>query len=259
MSSKFIGIVNIIENIIFFFKTFHFPSFKLHFNLLQTNIYNERLNLMIWIGEIMFRPANKLVVLSCAFGVAAWILTNCSSAPEVEVEPEPKEEIETVIEAPPDISMEPYHYSMSEEMQRSFERANEIIVGVFTDSLKDDEAGLTYYFENFTRFDSSTMTWGPIQKVLLPVLPGLVELEIITRDEFKNLSEYDKVGICWDSYEGKRSIYLVKGIPSLVFLEQVIDAENNISYREMLDVFPVTKDCRAKAVFELMVRDRITH
>jgi len=202
----------------------------------------------------MLNPANKIIALGCVVGLATLLSMNCASTPDVRTEPEA--DIKTEIHVEPKIMMKPYHRSMSEEMKISFERADEIIIGVYTGTHMDKQNGKTFYFDNFMRFNKKTLIWGSIENALLPVLSHEFKPKIITREDFKYLSELDKVGICWDYLEQKRFVYLVEGIPSLVFIEQIVDEENNSSYRNLLDTYPVTKDCNAKVVFDLMVRDR---
>ncbi len=106
------------------------------------------------------------------------------------------------------------------------------------------------------RFNKKILRWGPVENVLLPVLSSELKPKIITREEYKYLNNLDKVEICWDYLEQKRYVYLVEGNRSLVFIEQIVDEEKNSSYRKLLDTYPVTKDCNAKVVFDLMVRGR---
>jgi len=202
----------------------------------------------------MSSPVNKIIALGCVVGLATLLSMNCASTSYVRTEPEA--DIKTEIHAEPKIMMKPYHRSMSEEMKISFERADEIIIGVYTGAHMDKQNGETFYFDNFMRFNKKTLRWGPVENTLLPVLSFEFKPKIITREEFKYLSELDKVGICWDYLEKKRYVYLVEGKHSLVFIEQIVDEENNSSYRNLLDTYPVTKDCNAKVVFDLMVRDR---
>ena len=202
----------------------------------------------------MSNPVNKIIALGCVVGLVTLLSMNCASTPDARTESEA--DIKTKIHAEPKIMMKPYHHSMSEEMKISFERAGEIIIGVYTGAHMDKQKGKIFYFENFRRFNKKTLRWGPVENVLLPVLSFELKPKIITREEFKYLSNLDKVGICWDYIEQKRYVYLVEGKPSLVFFEQIVDEENNSSYRNLLDTYPVTKDCNAKVVFDLMVRDK---
>lgn len=195
----------------------------------------------------------KALLWGAAAGYAALALFNCAShPPEVRVEPESK------IVVPPAlrISLKPYHRSMRDEMQKSFDRANEVIIGIYTGSYADGPRGRSFYFDQFKVFRRETWTWGPEMNVLLPILFQDVKPEIITGQEFKSLSDLDKTGICWDEYEGPRVIYLVEGIPTLVFLKQIFDEAENTSRRFLIDTYPVTKECRAKDVFDLMLRER---
>ena len=183
------------------------------------------------------------------------ILMNCTSVPEMQPEPTPK------IKPPPPPAkfvMKSYHYEMKTEMQKSYDRADEIILGVHTGSLKDKQYGLSYYFEDFTSFDKTTVTWGPVMNVILQALPHELKPEIITQREFKNLIDLDKTGICWDVYDQTRHVFLVEGEKILIFVELKYDEVNNRSYRNLIDAYPVTKDCNAKIVFDMMVREQIT-
>jgi hypothetical protein len=202
----------------------------------------------------MSNPLNKIIALSCVVGLATLLSMNCASTPDARTESEA--DIKTEIHAEPKIMMKPYHHSMSEEMKISFERADEIIIGVYTGARMDKQNGKIFYFDNFMRFNKKNLRWGPVENVLLPVLSFKFKPKIITREEFKYLSNLDKVGICWDYLEQKRYVYLVEGKLSLVFIEQIVDEENNSSYRNLLDTYPVTKDCNAKVVFDLMVKDK---
>jgi hypothetical protein len=201
-------------------------------------------------------PAQKKFAFSLVFCSAALISASCTSrSPAVRTEPEPGGKI--VVPAEPKIAMKPYHRSMRDEMQKSFERADEIILGIYTGSFADGPEGRLFYFDRFRTFDKAIWTWGPEMNVLLPVLFQEVRPEIITSREFKSLSGLDKVGICWDDYEGPRVIYLVEGIRAVVFLRQIFDEASNTSRRILIDTYPVTKECRAKDVFDLMLRERV--
>lgn len=145
---------------------------------------------------------------------------------------------------------------MREGMQRSFDRADEIIIGVYTGTYSDDQESRAYYFDQYRIFNKSTWTWGPKMSALLPVLFGEVKPELISGPEFESLSPLDKTGICWDDYEGPRVVFLVEGIPALLFLRQSYDEAANTSRRVLIDTYPVTKECRAKDVFNLMLRER---
>lgn len=201
----------------------------------------------------MSKTCFKFFVLSFVSGLALLFAMDCA-APPPKVTTRPEEEIKTVAPAVPDFMMKSYHLSMSEEMQRSFEIADEIIMGVYTGGL-EDKNGLTLYFDGFQRFDKTTLAWGPVENVVLPILAQDVKPEIITGKEFQSLSEFDKVGICWDEYEQTRSVYLVEGMPSIVFIKHNFDGETNGLSRNLIDTYPVTQDCKAKAVFDWMVRN----
>ena len=181
------------------------------------------------------------------------MLMNCASTPEVP-EPTPK------IKPPPPPAkfvMKSYHYEMKSEMQKSYNKADEIILGVFTGSHKDKQYGLSYYFEDFISFDKTALTWGPVMTAILQFLPHELMPEIITQSEFRHLVELDKTGICWDVYDQTRHIFLVEGEKMLIFVELKYDEANNRSYRNLIDAYPVTPDCNAKIVFDMMILDQI--
>jgi hypothetical protein len=189
-------------------------------------------------------------------GILVWAglaLVSCTSPPP-EVTPEPESKV--VVPPAPRISLKPYHRSMRDEMQRSFEKADEVLIGVYTGTFTDSPLGRAHYFDQIRTFSQETWTWGPEMNVLLPIRFVEVRPEIITNREFKALSPLDKTGICWDDYEGPRSLYLVEGIPSLVFLKVILDEAAASSRRILIDTYPITKDCRANDVFDLMLRER---
>ena len=84
-----------------------------------------------------------------------------------------------------------------------------------------------------------------------------IKPEIIRRKEFKRLVDLDKTGISWDYYEGSRSVFLVEGKMNLIFLEVGFDETSSTSYRRLIDAYPVTDECRARDVFDLMIQDLI--
>jgi hypothetical protein len=180
-------------------------------------------------------------------------LVDCA-APAPEVKAEPK--VTVSVPPAPRISLKPYHRSMRDEMARSFDKADEILIGFYTGTYADGPAGRAHYFDRVRNFDKETWAWGPEMDVLLPVLFVDVRPEIIPGREFKTLSALDKTGICWDDYEGPRSLYLVEGIPTVLFLALVLDEPAASTRRILVDAYPVTKDCRADAVFDLMLRER---
>ena len=92
-------------------------------------------------------------------------------------------------------------------------------------------------------------------KVIVQVQAGEIKPEIIKKNEYFRLSDLDKVGICWDSYEQTRYVYLVEGQKMLIFLQTGYDEARNRSYRNLIDAYPVTPVCRADEVFDLMIRD----
>ncbi len=196
---------------------------------------------------------HKTLIISLALGCAGFISASCASrAPAVRTELESK----IVVPAAPKIAIKPYHQSMLAGLQDSFDRADEVILGVYTGTFGDSEQGRLFYFDRFRTFDKTTWSWGLEMNVLLPVLFQEVKPEIISGEEFKSLSDLDRAGICWDDYEGPRVIYLVEGIPNLLFLRQTFDEASQTSRRILIDTYPVTRECRAKDVFDLMLRER---
>jgi len=198
---------------------------------------------------------SKAGLLSGALGWAALTLVHCASRPP-EVKPEVEPESKVAVPAAPRISLKPYHRSMRDEMLKSFEKADEIVVGVYTGTYGDGPAGRAYYFEQFRIFNKDSWTWTPEMSALLPVLFREVKPEIVSSQELKSLSDLDKTGICWDEYEGPRILFLVEAIPNLVFLKQILNEADNTSYRILIDCYPLTKECRARDVFDLMLRER---
>ena len=185
----------------------------------------------------------------CLAALAALSMTGCAPGPKVQPEP---------VEAPPPgFVMKSFHRSMKEEMRRSYDRANEIVIAVFTGAYKDKKNGTIYYFSDFSMFDKETLSWGPTQNVVMQVHQDKFKPEIIRRNEFKRLIDLDKTGICWDYYEGNRSVFLVEGKMNLIFLEMGFDEASSTSYRHLLDAYPVTDECRARDVFDLMIQDLI--
>jgi hypothetical protein len=185
--------------------------------------------------------------------LAAALMTGCTPGPKIMPKPEPEP-----VEAPSPPSgfvMKPFQWSMKKEMRKSYDHANEIIVGTFVGAHQDKEKGLIYYFTDFSRFDKGTLSWGPPQNVIMQVQQDEFKPEIIRRNEFKTLIDLDKIGICWDSYNGDRNVFLVEGRMNLIFLEQGFDEVTNDSYRILLDAYPDTDECRARDVFNLMIQD----
>lgn len=203
----------------------------------------------------MSHNRNRFIALSCMVGLALLISMTCAPTPEVKKEPVPDTEPGVPVE--PGFIMKQYHHSMLEEMQKSYERADEIIMGVYTGSYTDEQQVRRFYFENFRRFDRYTLTWSPVENILLPISFQGVKPELISQQEFKNLSELDRAGICWDYYDQTRYLYLVESEQTLVFLEQSVDETHNTSYRILIDTYPSTKNCNAKAVFDLMVKNTV--
>ncbi len=150
--------------------------------------------------------------------------------------------------------MKPFQVLMHDEMRKSYDQADEIMIGVFAGTYEDDHHGSVYYFEDFNLFKKETFSWGPAMKVIVEVRSEKFKPEIIRQGEFRNLIALDRVGICWDDYEGRRSVFLVEGQANLVFLKTGLDLAQNKSYRILLDAYPATKECRAVDVFHLMIR-----
>lgn len=189
----------------------------------------------------------------CLAALVALSMTGCALGPKVQPEAEPME----VTPTPPGFVMKSFHQSMKEEMRRSYDRANEIVIAVFTGTHKDKKNGTIYYFSDFIMFDKETLSWGPTQNVVMQVQQDKFKPEIIRRNEFKRLIDLDKTGICWDYYEGSRSVFLVEGKMNLIFLEMGFDEANSTPYRHLLDAYPVTDECRARDVFDLMIQGLI--
>jgi len=191
---------------------------------------------------------------TCLLLLTAMLTASCARGPAIQPQPEPEKK-PALPPAPSRFVMKSFQRSMNQQMRKSYDRADEIIAGVFTGTYHNQKDGLIYYFNNFSRFDKATLSWEPLQKVVLQVRANKVKPEIIGRNEFSTLIDLDKIGICWDSYQGNRSIYLVEGRENLIFLEFGFDEANSQSYWNLLDAYPVTKECRAKDVFNLMIRD----
>ena len=183
--------------------------------------------------------------------LVALLMTGCAPGPKVQ--PEPVE----VSPPPSGFVMKSFHRSMKGEMRRSYDRADEIVIGVFTGIHRDKKNGIIYYFSDFSIFDKETLSWGSPQNVIVQVRPDELKPEIIRRNEFKRLIDLDKTGICWDYYEGSRSVFLVEGKKNLIFLEMGFDETSSTSYRRLLDAYPVTGECRARDVFDLMIQEHI--
>jgi len=187
----------------------------------------------------------------CLAALVALSMTGCALGPKVQPEP---------VEVSPPSSgfvMKSFHRSMKEEMRRSYDRANEIFIGVFNGAHKDKNNGIIYYFSDIIMFDRETLSWGSPQNVIIQVRQDKLKPEIIRRNEFKRLIDLDKTGICWDFYEGSRSVFFVEGKKNLIFLEMGFDEASSTSYRHLLDAYPVTDECRARDVFDLMIQDLI--
>jgi len=200
---------------------------------------------------------SKIIWCGCISIVAAMLAISCAQSPTVQPKPEPE-----IKPTPPPFTsgfvMKSFHRSMSEEMRKSYDRADEIIIGIFTGIYHDKKDGLICYFSDFNRFDKETLSWGSPQNVIMKIRPDEFKPKIIRRNEFKRLIDLDRIGICWDYYQGNRYIYLVEGKKNLLFLELGYDDASNASYRNLLDAYPVTDECRARDVFNLMIRDLVS-
>lgn len=198
----------------------------------------------------------RLLFIVLTASAAVVLTSGCASKPEAHPEPE-------VTPTPPPpplkIDVKDFQRQMGEEMRKSYEKADEILLGTYTGGHMDELYGLTYYFDDFISFDKTTLSWGPLMQVIVQVLPHELKPELITQQEFKSLTELDKVGICWDSYEQERYFYLIEGEKMLIFLQQGFDEENSRSFRNLIDTYPATKNCNSKAVFDLMVRHLVTN
>ncbi|MCJ7579036.1 MAG: hypothetical protein MUP98_00705, partial [Candidatus Aminicenantes bacterium] len=124
--------------------------------------------------------------------LAALVLISCTSSPDIVTGPGPETK---PAPPPPAFSMKPYHEAMNAEMRISFERADEVIMGIYSGNHNDDQFGLIYYFDDFKRFDKTSMSWGPEMKVIVQVQANELKPEIIKKNEFTRLSDLDKVGI----------------------------------------------------------------
>ncbi|MBN1273245.1 MAG: hypothetical protein JXB26_13340 [Candidatus Aminicenantes bacterium] len=196
----------------------------------------------------------KIFRYVCLTALTMVMITGC--APRRGILPEPKPE---PVEAlpPAGFVMKPFHQSMKEEMQKSYDRANEIIAGIFTGIHRKENGGFIYYFSDFSRFNKETFSWGKSQNVIMQVHQNAFKPEIIRQNEFKRLVDLDKTGICWDFFQGNRNVFLVEGRMNLIFLEAGFDETTGDSYRNLLDAYPMTDECRAKYIFNLMIRDKI--
>jgi hypothetical protein len=195
----------------------------------------------------------KITQYACLVVLAMALMTSCAPRPKALPQPEPKPEEPPSV--PSGFVMKPYHRSMKEEMRKSYYCADEIIVGVFSGTHKDRKSGLIYYFSDFNRFDKEMLTWGPSQNVIMKVQQDQLKPEIIHQNEFKTLIDLDKTGICWDYYQGNRNVFLVEGRANLIFIEVGFDEASGNAYRNLLDAYPVTDECRARDVFNIMIQD----
>ena len=207
---------------------------------------------MFFLRKILSVRRSASLALALLF--LASIGPGCSSRPP-ELRTGPESEI--IVPAAPRISLKPYHRSMRDGMGQSFDRADEIVIGVYTGTYTDGSDGRVYYFDRFRVFSKDTWAWGSETGALLPVLFGTILPEIITAEEYETLSDLDRTGICWDDYEGPRVVFLVEGIQNFLFMRQTYNEADNVSRRVLIDTYPVTKECRAKDVFDLMLRERI--
>ncbi len=195
----------------------------------------------------------RVIFVGCVSFLTAVILVSCASAPDILSGPEPETKPVTLPSASA-FSMKPFHEAMNTEMRISFERADEILIGVYSGSHNDEQFGAIHYFDDFKSFDKTTMSWGQAIKVIVQVQANEIKPEIIKKNEFKRLSGLDKVGICWDSYEQTRYVYLVEGQKMLIFLQAGYDEALKRSYRNMIDAYPVTSVCRANDIFDLIIK-----
>ncbi len=196
----------------------------------------------------------RYLIMLLAAGLALAFLFSCAPSPVVQPEPQPKV---TPPDLPnPDVVLKSHHAAMGQEMSKAYDLADEIVLGLHTGSFVDETNGLTYYFENFQTFDKATLTWGEVMQVVVQILPRELKPEIIMQQEFKDMIPIDKIGICWDSFEDNRYVYMVEGENTLLFLDLVFEETTTNSYRYLIDTYPATNDCDAKTVFDLMIRSR---
>jgi hypothetical protein len=183
------------------------------------------------------------------------ILAACAKAPEIAAGPAP--EAPPPPAAPAKFAMQPYHRSMSEGMKASYGRADEILVGLVEGVVRDKTSGFVCYVSDFRRFAKAALAWQPREGLIMQISADELRPEIIRSGEFGKLLDLDKTGICWDLHEGVRHIYLVEGRENLMFLEHIFDEGGEGLTRNLIDVYPATRECRAVDVFTLMVRDLV--
>jgi hypothetical protein len=198
-----------------------------------------------------------VAVCGIALLVAIIFTMNCARAPVAKPTPAPTPPKPTPPAVPPGFVMKPFQVSMHDEMRKSYESADEVMAGVFTGIREDDPKNIVYYLENFTLFNKETLSWEKPEDVIVEIRPGEFKPEIILQQELKRLVPLDRVGICWDLYQGRRSVYLVEGQRNLVFLKVGLNEATSKSYRTLLDAYPVTPECRTVDVFNLMIRHLI--
>lgn len=194
----------------------------------------------------------KISGWACLAVFTALTVATCARAPDIVTDPAAEP---VPPPAPPKFAMEPYHRSMSEEMKASYFRADEILVGVVEGVTGDKASGTASYVSDFRRFDKDTLSWTAREKLVMQVDLDRLRPKFIRSDRFERLIDLDKTGICWDFDEGTRNIYLVEGRENLMFIEYVFDDAGQEFSRNLIDVYPETRECRATDVFVLMVRD----
>jgi hypothetical protein len=113
----------------------------------------------------MSKAVMKYISLCCTIGLAFLTCVSCASTPGIQDEPVP--DIDPGPTPEPGFVMKPYHHSMLEEMQKSFEKADEIIIGVYTGNFVDEKQGRAFYFDNFKHFEKISLAWGPLEEILL--------------------------------------------------------------------------------------------
>jgi len=197
----------------------------------------------------------RVLFVSGLLTASVFLLLTCAPPPEIQPEteapPPPPPSSEKFV-------MKPFHWSMISHMELSYDISNEILLGVYEGSRQDPKRGRIYYFSDFTTFDKTTLSWGPIMNVMAEVSSQELEPEILSKREFKDILEWDKIGICWDIDEDQvRHTYLVEGQKMLLFLELRYDEANNRSERRLIDAYPSTKTCTAEDVFNLMVGNMV--
>ena len=125
---------------------------------------------------------NKVILIGCVTILTTIILVSCTSAPEIMPESESIPKPETKPTTLPAFDMKPFHEEMNEEMRISFERSDEVIIGVYSGNHNDEQFGLIYYFDDFKSFDKTSMSLGKEMKVIVQVQEDELKPEIIKKN-----------------------------------------------------------------------------